>query len=262
MRLAVGRWALKILQTDGYVGFGVASRGANLEDWTQNPGLFYFRAGYNGDFTMFEGGTVVDKKLALFERGKLKACDILHFVLRGVVLEVALNDSPFEEAFSGLPTGAVPFVQLTDDVQIVKLVGSVRAMTLQDSEVSTLIEMGADVNAGKGHQALQLAAKNGQHEAVRQLLEAGAKLGRAHDDGALPAWLACGGGSAWRRSGKISSVELFGPGPANRGKISSLETVRLMKEVGADFGGDVHLGLGSADKAWEGSGGGAGLDLL
>ncbi|KAK3257974.1 hypothetical protein CYMTET_32958 [Cymbomonas tetramitiformis] len=59
-------------------------------------------------------GKVVGKKLALFERGKLKAGDVLHFVLRGAVLEVALNDSPFEEAFTELPADVVPFVQLAD----------------------------------------------------------------------------------------------------------------------------------------------------
>ncbi|KAK3275339.1 hypothetical protein CYMTET_16526 [Cymbomonas tetramitiformis] len=214
MRHAVSRWALKIVETDGDVGFGVALHGADLEvNRKQNPGLFYFRGGLNNDFKKFAGGTVVDKKLALSERGKLKAGDVLHFVLRGAVLEVALNDGPFEVAFTELPAGVVPLVQLSDEDQMVELVGSARAMTLHERELPTLIEMGADVNAGKGQRALHLAAKDGLHEAVRQLLEAGAELGRADDDGALPAWLACVGGC--------------------------VETVRLMKEAGADFGGAV-----------------------
>ncbi|KAK3254489.1 hypothetical protein CYMTET_36295 [Cymbomonas tetramitiformis] len=215
MRHAVSRWALKAVKTDGDVGFGVAVQGADLEvDREQNAGLFYFRGGYGNDFTMFAGGTVVGKKLALFERGKLKAGDVLHFVLRGAVLEVALNDSPFEEAFTELPAGVVPLVQLSDSEQKVELVGSARARCWRlVVDLSLLIEMGADVNAGKGQRALHLAAKDGLHEAVRQLLEAGAELGCADDDGALPAWLACSGGSE--------------------------ETVRLMKEAGADFGGAV-----------------------
>ncbi|KAK3254484.1 hypothetical protein CYMTET_36302 [Cymbomonas tetramitiformis] len=80
--------------------------------------------------------------------------------------------SPFEEAFAELPAGVVPLVLLSDSAQKVELVGSVRATTLQEGEVRTLIEMGADVNAGKGQRALHLAAKNCLHEAVRQLLEA------------------------------------------------------------------------------------------
>ncbi|KAK3287480.1 hypothetical protein CYMTET_5009, partial [Cymbomonas tetramitiformis] len=108
---------------------------------------------------------VVNKKLALSERGKLKAGDVLHFVLRGAVLEVALNDSPFEEAFTELPGGVVPFVQFGFPGNVVELVGSARAMTLQEIEVLALIEMGADVNAGSGQRALHLAAKNGLHEA-------------------------------------------------------------------------------------------------
>ncbi|KAK3267896.1 hypothetical protein CYMTET_23570 [Cymbomonas tetramitiformis] len=103
--------------------------------------------------------------------------------------------------------------ELTDEEQKVELVGSARAMTLHEGEVPTLIEMGTDVNAGKGQRALHLTAKNGLREAVRRLLEAGAELGHADDDDALPAWLACSGGS--------------------------VETVRLMKEMGADFGGAV-----------------------
>ncbi|KAK3263588.1 hypothetical protein CYMTET_27616 [Cymbomonas tetramitiformis] len=113
-------------------------------------------------------------------------------------------------------TGRRPFHAAAERgmvVMIVELVGSARAMTLQEREVPTLIAMGADVNAGKGQRALHLAAKDGLHEVVRQLLEAGAELGHADDDGALPAWLACSG--------------------------DSVETVRLMKEAGADFGGAV-----------------------
>ncbi|KAK3239556.1 hypothetical protein CYMTET_50521, partial [Cymbomonas tetramitiformis] len=87
-------------------------KGADLEvasarEYAQNAGLYYFRGGYINDFKIFAGGTVVDKKLALFERGKLKAGDVLHFVLRGAVLEVALNDSPFEEAFTELPAAEI-----------------------------------------------------------------------------------------------------------------------------------------------------------
>ncbi|KAK3234106.1 hypothetical protein CYMTET_55643 [Cymbomonas tetramitiformis] len=73
--------------------------------------------------------------------------------------------------------------------------------------------MGADVNAGKGQRALHLAAKNGLREAVRHLLEAGAELGHADDDSALPACLACVAGN--------------------------VETVRSMKEIGTNFGGAV-----------------------
>ncbi|KAK3234107.1 hypothetical protein CYMTET_55644 [Cymbomonas tetramitiformis] len=128
LRHAASRWALKIVKMDANMGFGVAFPGADLEvDREQNPGLFYFRGGYANDFKMFAGGTVVDKKLALSERGKLKVGDMLHFVLRGAVLEVALNDNPFEEAFAQLPAGVVPLVQLSDGGQKVELVGSARA---------------------------------------------------------------------------------------------------------------------------------------
>ncbi|KAK3276421.1 hypothetical protein CYMTET_15497 [Cymbomonas tetramitiformis] len=114
MDVRTGQWKA----TDGDVGFGVAIQGGDLEvDSKHNAGLFYFRGGFNNDFKMFAGGTVVDKKLVLFEGGELKAGDVLHFVLRGAVLEVALNDSPFEEAFTELPAGVVPLVQLGDWAQ-------------------------------------------------------------------------------------------------------------------------------------------------
>ncbi|KAK3244145.1 hypothetical protein CYMTET_46234 [Cymbomonas tetramitiformis] len=119
--------------------FGVPVQGADLEvDREQNAALFYFRGGYNNDVSMFAGGTTVDKKLALFERGELKAGDVLHFVVRGAVLEVALNDSPFEEVFTELPAGVVPLAQFGYAGNVVEL------------------------------RALHLAAKNGLHEAARQ----------------------------------------------------------------------------------------------
>ncbi|KAK3284471.1 hypothetical protein CYMTET_7880 [Cymbomonas tetramitiformis] len=96
----------------------------------QNPGLFYFRGGYDNDFTIFVGGTVVGKMLALSERGALKAGDVLHFVLRGAVLEVALNDSPFEEALAELPSGVVPLVQLNDGGQMLELCFSAEILQL------------------------------------------------------------------------------------------------------------------------------------
>ncbi|KAK3271861.1 hypothetical protein CYMTET_19813 [Cymbomonas tetramitiformis] len=73
---------------------------------------------------------------AAAERGLVEmAGDVLYFMLRGAVLEVALNDSPFEVAFAELPGGVVPFVQLSDDAQKVELNGVRQARQRAGDEV-------------------------------------------------------------------------------------------------------------------------------
>ncbi|KAK3269039.1 hypothetical protein CYMTET_22493 [Cymbomonas tetramitiformis] len=107
------------------------------------------------------------------------------------------------------------------------------AMKGMEEMVRELVEKSTEVDAedGEGRTALTVALAFGQEAAARALLEAGAGVNAG--TGRRPLHMAAERGLVEMLSDSEQKVELVGSARA------SVETVRLVKEAGADFGGAV-----------------------
>ncbi|KAK3245169.1 hypothetical protein CYMTET_45246 [Cymbomonas tetramitiformis] len=143
MSKPVSRWALRVLETDGGISLGVARQGVSPgrdlkeeEDRERHPGLYFwsFQELYHHGAAHAGGKQLETVELESFMQVEVKKGDTVQFQLRGTALAVALNDGPFETAFTELPSDVVPFVLLADDDNAVKLVASHREPACMQDE--------------------------------------------------------------------------------------------------------------------------------